>query len=244
MGTVVSFDLRCRDGATAARALHEACAVLHHDDGVFSTWQPDSPLSRLRRGEISLEEAPPEITEVLAACRRAAVVSSGWFDPWRMPGGVDPTGLVKGWSAERAARALRAAGVAAAMVNAGGDIVVFGRPEADRPWRVGVRHPRDARRFTCVAELDGAFPALATSGTYERGHHVLDPFTGRPADGLVSATVTGPDLAMADALATGALAAGPPGLELVEAEAGYEAWLVTADGGTRATTGFPGAPPS
>ena len=61
--------------------------------------EPDEPAAP---GEIGLEEAPPEVAEVLELCRRAREASDGWFDPWAMPGGVDPTGLVKGWAVERA----------------------------------------------------------------------------------------------------------------------------------------------
>lgn len=239
MGTVVSFDLRGPDAATLSRGLERACAVLHEDDAVFSTWDPDSPMSRLRAGRMAPEEAPAVIEEVLGACREAARMSEGWFDPWRMPGGVDPTGLVKGWSADRAAAALRAEGLEAAMVNAGGDVVVFGRPVPERPWQVGVRQPSSPERFTCVAALEDPTVALATSGSYERGDHVLDPWSGRPAASLLSATVTGPRLALADALATGLLAAGPRGLRFVDAAAGYEAWVVLADGATESTGAFP-----
>ena len=245
MGTVVSFDLRGPDDATLAAGLARACAVLHEDDATFSTWDPDSPMSRLRSGHLAPEVAPAVIAEVLGACQEAVALSEGWFDPCRMPGGMDPTGLVKGWSADRAAAALRAAGVEAAMLNAGGDIVVFGRPAPDRPWQVGVRQPSSPERFTCVAALEYPTVALATSGTYERGEHILDPFSGRPATALLSATVTGPQLALADALATGLLAAGPGGLRFVTA-AGYEAWVVLPDGTTDATDAFPavGDPPA
>ena len=83
-------------------ARRRAEARLRWVDDVFSTWKPESPVSRLRRGEIGLGDAPPEVAEVLELCRRAREASDGWFDPWAMPGGVDPTGLVKGWAVERA----------------------------------------------------------------------------------------------------------------------------------------------
>jgi thiamine biosynthesis lipoprotein len=93
-----------------------------------------------------------------------------------MPAGVDPTGLVKRWAAQRALADLGRAGVEAAMVNAGGDVVVCGQPEPGRPWRVGVRHPHDGSRLLCVVTTTAG---VATSGADERGAHVLDPPTGR-----------------------------------------------------------------
>ena len=219
-------------------ALARAIIALHDADRVFSTWKPRSPMSRLRRGEIGLDEAPPEVAEVLELCRRAREASGGWFDPWRIPGGVDPTGLVKGWAAERALSALRGSGAPAGMVNAGGDVAVFGEPAPGEPWRIGIQDPRYEDRVLCVVELFGD-GAVATSGTYQRGFHVVDPETEVPARELLAASVAGPSLAFADALATGLLASGGQALELVAANDGYSALVVDADGRIRATRGFP-----
>jgi thiamine biosynthesis lipoprotein len=237
MGTVVSFDLRAGDldDRALGAALRLSCAVLHEGDAQLSTWKANSPISRIRRGELPLDEAPAAVAEVLRLCAMARELSGGWFDPWGMPGGVDPTGLAKGWIAERALERLRLAGVGAAMVNAAGDVVAYGEPEPGRRWRIGVRDPRGPGALLGVVELDGA---VATSGSYERGDHVLDPRSGLPAWGLLSATVTGPDLAMADALATGLLAAGEPGLAPIESLEAYEALAMRDDGTVVATPGF------
>jgi thiamine biosynthesis lipoprotein len=80
--------------------------------------------------------------------------------------------------------------------------------------------------------------AVATSGTYERGSHVLDPFTGRPAAGLVSATVVGPDLTIADAFATAALAMGIRAPDWLITLNGYEAQVITPKGTGWSTPGF------
>jgi thiamine biosynthesis lipoprotein len=257
MGTVVSLAIRevataaasaTTDGAGGApagspaieAAAARAVAVLHHVDDVFSTWKPDSPMSRVRRGEIELAAGPPELATVLELCRTARDASGGWFDPWSMPGGVDPTGLVKGWAAELALGRVRAApGVTGALINAGGDVAVLGEPEPGQPWRVGIRHPLAADRLLTVVTLGGHDRAVATSGSYERGDHVLDPRSGAPAAGLLSATVVGPDLAFVDALATALFASGGRALPRVAGLRGYSALVVEADGTTRATPGFP-----
>lgn len=237
MGTVVSFDLRPQglphEGTRAALAA--AGELLHRADAVFSLYKPDSPLSALRQGRITVADCPPEVEVVLALCEEARRRSGGWFDPWLMPGGVDPTGLVKGWAAREAAALLQRAGVGAGMVNAAGDIASFGSPAAGRDWRVGVRSPDAGDRLLCVLETSDA---VATSGSYERGDHVLDVRTGAPATAAVSATVTGPDLALADAFATGLLAAGADGFDAVLA-AGYEALIVTGEGRELHTPGLP-----
>ena len=255
MGTVVSFSLReaksATDGeraemaaatsaaahAAAEAALERAEAKLRWVDDVFSTWKPQSPVSRLRRGEIELDAAPPEVAEVLELCRKAREVSDGWFDPWSMPGGLDPTGLVKGWAAERALDELKKGGVPAALINAGGDIAAYGRPAPGQPWRIGIRHPLAEDRLLLMVELDGP-GAVATSGTYERGEHLIGPHTGAPARGLLSATVVGLDLAFADALATALFVSGGALLERIGRLAGYHGFTVSGDGVVRATRGL------
>lgn len=240
MGTVVSIHVRpgTLSPAVVYPALAEARAQLHRADAVFSTWKADSPVSRLRRGELALDEAPPEVSEVLSRCRYAREVSGGWFDPWAAPGGVDPTGLVKGWAAARSLEILRRAGAEAAMVNAGGDVAVFGSP-GGRSWRIGVQNPFDRRTVVVVAHPPGA---MATSGTYERGPHLYDPFTGRAAAAVASATVTGPELDLADALATALAVGGDAALEQITWPSGYEALLIRLDGSMVRTGGFPEAP--
>lgn len=237
MGTVVSFTVVPGELPTpAARlAIAGACRILHDADAVFSTWDPGSPVSRLRRGEVPLHATPPEVGEVLSLCRAAKRASCGWFDPWAMPGGVDPTGLVKGWAVERAAGRLRKAGVAAALVNGGGDLTCFGSPGAGQQWRIGVRHPWRADALACVISPRAA---MATSAGYERGAHLISPATGQPASGVASATVTGPSLAMADALATAVAAGGDDALAAVATVKGYEAYLIRADASEADTGGI------
>lgn len=244
MGTVVTIDVYPGPGADAAQLERarqltgRACAVLHAADAVFSAWRPDSPVSRLRRGEITAADAPPEVAAVIAACAAAREASRGWFDPWAMPGGFDPAGYVKGWAAQQALAVLRgAAGMSGAMVNAAGDIASFGAMPDGQAFRVGIADPAAPRqRLAAVVELAGS---IATSGTYERGPHLTDPRTGRPAARAASASVTGPDLGLADALATALAVAGPPGLEFVAAAAGYAGLVIGSDGSRRGTPGFP-----
>jgi thiamine biosynthesis lipoprotein len=239
MGTVVTIDVYAAAGAQVAGLggqLDRARAVLHHADEVFSTWRPHSPVSRLRSGEITAEQAPAEVAEVLKRCAIARGLSGGWFDPWAMPGGIDPTGLVKGWAAQNALAAFCAPGIAGVIVNAAGDIASFGGLGNGEPFRFGIADPRAPRRLAEVVELTGA---IATSGSYERGGHLFDPRTGRPAMRAASASVTGPDLGLADALATALAVAGTPGLALIEPLDGYEALIIGFDGTRQWTERFP-----
>jgi thiamine biosynthesis lipoprotein len=237
MGTVFSFTAVHGDLPPDAvrAALAAACRLLHRCDALFSTWDPASPVSLLRRGEAALGQMPPEFAQVLRECRAAKQASGGWFDPWAMPGGFDPTGLVKGWAAEQALEELRSAGLSGALINGGGDVAVFGSPADGHRWRVGIRHPWRADALACVIEADAA---VATSGRYERGAHLIDPATGRPASRAASATVTGPSLALADALATGVAVGGDEALAVVAGLDGYAAYLIRPDGSETDTGGI------
>ncbi len=256
MGTVVSFAVLpvlpaggeragAAPGGEPSRpgpgaAIRAACARLHEADAVFSTWDPQSPLSRLRHGSICEADGPPSLAEVRAVCETARDLSGGWFDPWAMPGGYDPTGLVKGWAVDRALDALRQAGLPAALVNGGGDLAAFGGPARGEPWRAGIRHPWRPAALAAVLDVRGA---LATSGTYERGAHLVDPHTGRPSCRAASATVTGPSLAMADALATALGVGGDMALAAIEGLAGYAGYLIRPDGTEIWTSGMQFARP-
>lgn len=237
MGTVVSFSVR--PGPLAPLAVSEvlvaSCAPLHRADELFSTWATNSPINRLRRGELSVADCPEEFAEVIRLCSGARDGSGGWFDPWAMPGGFDPTGLVKGWAVERSLAVLVEGGVGAAMVNAGGDIATWGRPRPEEQWRVGIRHPWRKQGLACIIAVDAS---VATSGTYERGLHLFDPHTHEPGIRAASATVTGPSLALADAYATALAVGGDEAFDLIDGIDGYAVYLIRPDGSERLGKGI------
>ena len=206
MGTTVSIDVR--DPAIDLSVLETVVAVLEMHEARFTTYRPDSEIRRVERGELELADAHPDVREVLAACAVLRAESGGAFDAER-DGHLDPSGYVKGWAAERAADVLRATGARSFALDIGGDIVCAGEPETGRPWRIGIRHPDDAARMVVV--LGVRTGAVATSGLYERGAHVTDGRTGAAPTHWRSITVTAPDLATADAIATAALAMGEKG---------------------------------
>jgi thiamine biosynthesis lipoprotein len=143
--------------------------------------------------------------------------------------------VVMGWSVHRAADLLWEAGARRFVLNAGGDVAAAGGP-----WRVGVRHPEHADKLcTVLALTDGA---VATSARYERGDHIIDGRTGRPATGLLSLTVVASSLTEADSVATAAFAMGAEGVEWAASLPGCEVFAVDADGKVLRTPGLPVAP--
>jgi thiamine biosynthesis lipoprotein len=127
---------------------------------------------------------------------------------------LDLSAVAKGWAVDRAYEALLDGGCAAGLVEAGGEIRCFGGDVQDKPWRIGIKDPWSPGVYG-VVELEKG--VLATSGTYEQTFevegvvfsHIIDPFTGLPAEGPSSVTVTAADCATADAWAT-ALMTLPP----------------------------------
>lgn len=239
MGMPVVADVR--DEHAAESLLDEVFAWLRWVDATFSTYKPDSEISRLGRGELALTDACPEVREVLARCEGLRAETGGYFDPRAAsPDALDPSGLVKGWSIDRAAEILDRAGVRNYALNAGGDMRLRGRAVPAWSWRVGIRHPLLSRAVARVIETGDL--AIATSGAYARGDHVLDPHTRRAPTGVLSVTVTGPDLATADAYATAAFAMGATRVQHWTARLlGYEALTILEDGRVLTTPGFPEA---
>jgi len=227
MGTAIGIDVR--SGGVRPAVVEDAYALLRDVDRRFSTYRPDSEVSRLIRGELADDELAPDLRAILGLCEDLRRTSFGYFDirRHRPDGRPDPTGLVKGWAIEEASLLLDAAGAADYAINAGGDILTRGAPEPGRRWRVGVRHPERADRIASVLEVRDL--AVATSGGYERGDHIVDPHTGRPPRDLLSVTVVGPSLTYADAYATAAFAMGLDGPAWVHDHPGYGAFAITAD---------------
>ncbi len=233
MGTVITIDVRDLD--LPLDVLDSAFGWFHKVDATFSTFLPDSEISRLSRGELRLEDCSADVREVLDCCAEVFQQTNGCFDINR-DGRIDPLGLVKGWSVERAATILGNAGARNFFISAGGDVVVRGRPAPGAAWRLGIRHPEEAERVAAVLSISDV--AVATSGTYERGEHIVDPRTGRPPAGLMSMTVVGPSLTYADAYATAAFVMGEGGAAWVAGIAGYEALAITQSRRTVWTSGL------
>lgn len=230
MGFPVS--LRVDDEGGWEEAADAVFAWLREVDARFSPFRADSEVSRHGRGELERDSLSTDLSEVLDLCEHYRVATGGAFDA-RLPGrGFDPCAVVKGWSVQRAAQLLRTAGARRFVLNAGGDVVASGGP-----WRVGVRHPEQADQLCAVLELtDGA---VATSARYERGDHIVDGRTGRPATGLLSMTVVAASLTEADSVATAAFALGSEGVAWAAAQPGCEVFAVDAAGQVLRTEGFP-----
>jgi thiamine biosynthesis lipoprotein len=230
----ISLALRGRhSGDAAARAAWgDVMATLRYVDAVFSTYRGDSHISRLGRGEIGLEDCPPEVAEVLELGAAAERESAGAFSI-RLPGPdgspmLDPSGVVKGWAVERAAAALRALPDTDFCLSAGGDMTCRTLDPGAAPWQIGVEDPADPRRIRAIVPVFTG--AVATSGTAHRGRHLVDARTGRAPVGVASVTVVAASLTSADIDATAAYAQGPDAARWLETRPGRSGLVVWDDG--------------
>jgi thiamine biosynthesis lipoprotein len=205
-GTVIVVDATSSglDRASLESAVDDVEKFFFDVDRDFSAYKEDSQVSRIRRGELKIEDASDYVQQVWALCEFSRELTLGAFDPWKAEGGFDPSGLVKGWAAEVAAQMLVEAGCTNVLINASGDIVLRGGQPTDsgeiKAWNIGIASPDDTEKFVKIFDVvDGS---VATSGDYEKGAHIIDPHTGLIAIGARSATVIGPDGAICDALAT------------------------------------------
>lgn len=236
MGMPISLALRGRHaaGADGRAAWAAVLAELAEVDRVFSTYRSDSAVSRFARGEITLEECPVEVAEVLALGEQAGRESEGTFSVRRLdPAGqplFDPSGVVKGWAAERAAVALRELADTDFCLSAGGDLVCRTVDPEGAAWRIGIEHPHDPQQVIAVVPvLNGA---VATSGTAHRGQHLVDARTSRPPTGVASVTVVAASLTWADIDATAAYGHGEQAAAWLSRRPGRTGLVVWADGTT------------
>jgi len=269
---VTVYGVPAEDAEAAAREVEQLFHALHRawqpqGDGALGRF------NAALASDPAAAPPDPDLGALIAEANRLAQATGGLFDPtlgalvqlWgfgsaeRLPAAPPPPeavaawlqqrplqfdlgGFAKGVAVDRAIALLRARGIEHAIVNAGGDLRAIGR-KGDRPWRIGIRAPRDPAGVLAALETAGD-EAVFTSGDYERWfeydgrryHHILDPRSGYPTTGLVSVTVLHSNAGLADAAATALMVAGPEAWPTVAAALGIEAVMVVdADGGIQLT---------
>jgi len=149
---------------------------------------------------------------------------------------IDLGGIAKGHAVDKCIEILRSAGVKNGLVNAGGDTRIIGRHQ-QRPWYIGIRHPRDEQKLIANLPLENL--AISTSGDYERFfeqdgkryHHIINPKSGDSARLVQSVTILANDSTTADALSTSVFVLGvEKGMALINSLPEVSAIIIDAHG--------------
>jgi thiamine biosynthesis lipoprotein len=200
-------------------------------DQKFSTFKPDSEISKINDGSILSHQYSEEMKEVLELAEKTKVETSGHFDIKNPRGLIDPSGIVKGWAIKHATRILLKEGYEDFYIDAGGDIEAHGRM-----WKVGIRSPFEFGKIIKVLEVSGC--GIATSGNYVHKDHIYNPVTQSFESDIVSLTVIGKDVLEADRFATAAFAMGALGIDFIESKPGLEGYMIDKEGIATMTSGF------
>ncbi len=206
-------------------------------DNRFSTYRPDSEISRINCGEVKPDSYSDEMKEVFALSAQTQKKTGGYFSITRPDGSIDPSGTVKGWAIRNAAKLVEKMGYKNYFLDVGGDIQSSGVDAQGEEWTIGIRNPFKREEIVKVLRPRGR--GVATSGTYIRGQHIYNPHEpGQKLSEVVSLTVIGPDIYEADRFATAAFAMGKGGIVFIEQLPGFEGYSIDASGVATMTGGF------
>jgi thiamine biosynthesis lipoprotein len=243
MGTMVS--IRIADGEIGVQEHNEQivavlneieheCARLNEK---FSLYLDDSEISQIARGELSLADSSEEMREEYARALDWREKTGGAFTPHRPDNVIDLSGTIKAVAIDSASRLLNQAGVTNFSVNIGGDLTTSGNQSEDETgWITGTVDPLDRSTVLAALRLNAEFPAMATSGSTERGEHIwLRPETTKA---FVQTTVIGPDIITADVLATAIISGGQATLDQITQNFDVAVMTVAPDGALQANARF------
>ena len=236
MGTMVS--IRTADAESNVSAvlgdIEQEFAQLNQ---VFSLYRDDSEISQIARGDLALANSSDEMREEYARALDWREKTDGAFTPHRLDGVIDLSGTIKAVAIDAAAALLRDAGFENFSVNVGGDLTTSGDQSADETgWITGIVDPEDRGTVLAAVRLNSEFPAMATSGSAERGEHIwLRPETTKD---FVQATVIANDIITADVLATAIIAGGQATLDQITQNFAVAVMTVAPDGALQANAKF------
>ncbi|MEY2698749.1 MAG: hypothetical protein RL720_705, partial [Actinomycetota bacterium] len=236
MGTMVSIRIADADSNVSA-VLEDIQQEFSRLNQTFSLYLEDSEISQIARGELALSDSSEEMREEYARALDWREKTDGAFTPHRPDGVIDLSGTIKAVAIDAAATLLRGAGFDNFSVNVGGDLTTSGNQSSEETgWITGIVDPLDRSTMLAALRLNADFPAMATSGSAERGEHIwLRPETTQD---FVQATVIAHDIITADVLATAIIAGGQTTLDQVTQNFAVAVMTVAQDGALQANSRF------
>jgi len=219
-------------------------------DELFSTYKPNSEISRLNRGELDLKQTNSEVQKVLQLCEETKQQTNGYFDVTQLSfprkresrelmhpaTQINPTGLVKGYAIWQAAQQLQQKKYRNFCLEIAGDMQAQGHNESGQYWQIGIENPFNRQEIIKVVQLNKQ--GIATSSTSIRGLHIYDPIHHQLADKIASISVIAPNVYEADRFATAAFAMGEEGIRFIESQPNLEGYMITKDQRAVFSSGF------
>lgn len=242
MGLPISIDVPAADDPVVFKPVFQRLVQI---DERFSPFKATSEVSLLAastskrtflldKRNVLPKGLSEEMKRVVKACLEAERWTDGYFSAWAA-GAFDPSGYVKGWAIAEAGKIIEKQGFKTYCIGAGGDVLAAS--DGAKTWHIGIQDP--CHKSKMLNKLSISNGAVATSGNYARGAHIINPKTRQPADELLSITVTGPDIIQADVLATAGFAMGPKAFDFMRTQSGYQALIIDRNGRLLSTPGFP-----
>lgn len=237
MGTTVSVVVgdRCAP-ELVAEAVGQVTEVFTSADARYSRYRPESEISRICRGELQLADASAQLRQMYELAISWRNQTNGAFTPHPGDGSIDLSGVVKAWAIAKARTVLTSHGLYSWCLNAGGDVLTSGLNNA-MPWSVGIIDPTDRTTLLASVRMSETLPALATSGSAERGEHIWAQ-TKDSRGQFTQVSVLAPDIVTADALATAIIAGGKDTMNLATSTWPIQLLAVRKNGELLSTPGL------
>ena len=235
--TIMGMPVRINviDKNVTSKDFSDVFSYLLYIDEKFSTYKKNSEISKINRGEIKRKDYSLEMKKILNLSRETKKETNDYFDI-NINGALDPSGIVKGYAINQAAKILKQKGFKNFYVEIAGDIEVYGKNEKNKKWNIGIQNPFNVKENIKIIKLTNR--GVATSGTYRKGFHIYDPIEKKPANDIASITIIGPNVYEADRFATAAFAMGEKGIEFISNLKGFEGYMVKKDKMAVLTKGF------
>jgi thiamine biosynthesis lipoprotein len=205
-------------------------------DEKFSPYKQNSEVTKINDKRLKPKDLSDEMKLIIKLSKETQKLTDGYFNIYTNDN-MDPSGIVKGWAIFNAGKIIEELGYKSYLVEAGGDIQTKGLNKDQKKWAIGIKNPFNTKEVVKVIYLSGE--GVATSGTYERGKHIINPKEGMPADDeIVSLTVIGENVYEADRFATAAFAMGKRGINFIERLKGFEGYIINKHKIATMTSGF------
>jgi thiamine biosynthesis lipoprotein len=217
-----------------SKDIKEVFDYLKRIDNKFSIFKKHSEISKINRGEVLKKDYSPLMRKIISLCLLTKKQTNGYFDI-EINGKIDPSGIIKGYAINEAAKMLLNKGYKNFFVEIAGDAQTHGTKNG-QSWKIGIQNPFNKKEIVKTVGLINK--GIATSGNYIKGKHIFNPKTNEFADDIASITVIASNVYEADRFATAAFAMGEKGIEFIASQKGLEGYMIKKDRTAVFTPGF------